>query len=398
MTAMLASVTDAAEAEAALAGGADVIDLKDPRAGALGAAAAQTVRDVVALVAGRRKVSAAAGDDFASPADAAAAAAALAEAGADYVKIGLRPENALALLKALAPLAARRPLVAVLFADLPYAGPSLTDGLVERVAGAGFKGAMLDTAVKGRGRLLDHMDVAALAAFVARCRAAGLACGLAGSLEPPDAPRLLPLRPDFLGFRGALCAGGTREGRLDLAAFALIRDLIPALEDEERAAADGVDWRLLGRGYAPPSDAAETDRIFVRDFLLPCSIGAYEFERAQKQDVRFNVDVDVHRARLQSDDMRDVFSYDLVTDAIRIIAGRGHIELVETLAREIAESVLRHPAVARVTVRVEKLDVIRGAVGVEIVRERPKGVAALEDLFGSDAEGAGATPLRAGGR
>ena len=37
MTALLASVRSVAEAELALAGGADVIDLKDPSQGALGA-------------------------------------------------------------------------------------------------------------------------------------------------------------------------------------------------------------------------------------------------------------------------------------------------------------------------------------------------------------------------
>ncbi|WP_395665455.1 (5-formylfuran-3-yl)methyl phosphate synthase [Methylocella sp.] len=393
MTAMLASVIDAAEAETALAGGADVIDLKDPERGALGALPAATVAAVVRLVARRKPVSAAAGERFHAPQEAVEAAEALAGAGADFVKIGLKPENAAEVVAALAPLARKTSLVGVLFADL---APDLA--LVDDMARAGFKGAMLDTCRKGRGRLLDHMDVAALSAFVERCRARKLVCGLAGSLEPPDAPRLLPLRPDYLGFRGALCQGGDRAGPLDPAAFAMIRDLIPLGEEATDGPAGGVDWRLLGRGYVPTQEAAETDLIFVRDLVMPCFIGAYEFEREKKQDVRFNVDVDVARARLHSDDMRDVFSYDLVTDAIRIITGRGHIELVETLAREIAESVLRHPAAQRVKVRVEKLDVIRGAVGVEMVRERAKETAALEDLFGAGVEPALAPLARAGGR
>ena len=131
----------------------------------------------------------------------------------------------------------------------------------------------------------------------------------------------------------------------------------------------------------PAAEATETDRIFVHDLVMACFIGAYEFERAKKQDVRFNIDVDVARTRAHSDDMRDIFSYDLIVDAIKIITGRGHIELIETLVREIADMVLRHPAVISVSVRAEKLDVIRGAVGVEIRRERAKELAALERPF-----------------
>jgi len=41
------------------------------------------------------------------------------------------------------------------------------------------------------------------------------------------------------------------------------------------------------------------------------------------------------------------------------------------LAERIAAYVLAHPRVVRVTVRVEKLDIGPGGVGVEIVRERP---------------------------
>ncbi len=51
--------------------------------------------------------------------------------------------------------------------------------------------------------------------------------GLAGSLEAPDVPRLLPLQPNYLGFRGSLCRGRSRVAEIDPAAVRIIRDLIP---------------------------------------------------------------------------------------------------------------------------------------------------------------------------
>jgi (5-formylfuran-3-yl)methyl phosphate synthase len=390
MTLMLASVINRNEADAVVASGVDMVDLKDPRKGALGPLDLIEVASIVDAVAKRKPVSAAAGDRFDSPSAAIAAALALAARGVDYVKVGLSSEETGAdRIRALATLAGKTKLVGVLFADR---GPNLD--LIRLMAECGFKGAMLDTFVKGRGRLLNYMDAAALDAFVGLCREAGLLSGLAGSLEAPDVPRLLPLRPDYLGFRGSLC-GGDRAAGIDLAAVAMIRDLIPHVADSESAGGEaGVDWRLLGRGYVPLDEDVETDRVFVHDLIMPCPIGAYEFERGKTQDVRFNIDVDVARARMRSDDMRDIFSYDLIVDAIKIITGHGHIELIETLAREIADSVLSHSSAVGVRVRVEKLDVIRGAVGVEIRRERPKETATLKRFYPSTPAAAVAVKLK----
>ena len=153
----------------------------------------------------------------------------------------------------------------------------------------------------------------------------------------------------------------------------MIRDLIPREADAADSRNDpGIDWRLhLGRGYVAASESfVETDLIFVHDLVLPCAIGAYDFERGHTQNVRFNIDADVQRNDRRFDDMRGVFSYDVIIDSIKIILGRGHVDLIETLASSVADEILRYPCVARVCVRIEKLDVVRGTVGVEIKRER----------------------------
>jgi FolB domain-containing protein len=369
MTLMLASVTNPAEADAVRAGGADIIDLKDPAKGALGVLDAAVAADIVRSVGKRRPVSAAAGAALGAPWVLVDAVAAMAATGVDYVKVGFSPGKAGAdCVRALRPHASNTKIVGVLFAD---GAPDLD--MLALMANNGFTGAMLDTAKKGAGRLLDHMDVAALDRFIDRCRENGLTSGLAGSLEPPDVPRLLPLQPNYLGFRGSLCQGRAREAAIDAASVRIIRDLIPREADGQCGSGEaGLDWRLrLGRGYVSANEGlVETDLIFVHDLVLPCAIGAYDFERIQNQNVRFNIDVEVRRNERRFDDMRGVFSYDVIIDAIKIILGRGHVDLIETLASGIADEILCYPRVARVCVRVEKLDVVRGTVGIEIKRER----------------------------
>jgi dihydroneopterin aldolase len=363
---MLASVTGPDEAEIVLAAGVDLIDLKDPSRGALGARPPSVVRETVAVVAGRRPVSAVTGDLPMQPSAVLAAVTAMAETGVDYVKVGIFPGgDAPGSIRALAPLAERVRLVSVQFADR---SPDLL--LLPLVAEAGFAGAMLDTAEKSSGRLLDHMDLPGLRRFVDACGQHGLLSGLAGSLEAPDVPRLLLLRPGFLGFRGALCGTDGRAGRIDPEAVRQIRALIPP---ETIAPADAVDYRVLAaHGYVPDPDAVaeDTDLVFVHDLVLPVRIGAYASERAAPQRVRFDVDVMIARSARPAEDMRDVFSYDVISDGIQLLIDAGHVPLVETLAERIAAMLLGHPRVVRVAVKLEKLDTGPRTVGVRIERGR----------------------------
>lgn len=357
MTLMLASVTGPEEAEVAIAGGADIIDLRDWTAGLVGALDPAAVRRTVHAVAGRRSVSATAGGFPPDPTVVVKAAAAMAETGVDYVMVGLLPgPGGGDCIEALAPLAAETKLIAALFADR-----GADFDLVRALADRGFAGVMLDTAGKETGSLLSHMAPERLEEFVSLGRAEGLMTGLAGSLEPPDVPRLLPLKPDILGFRGALCRSDDRRSTLDPGAVSAIRALIPRQDDARDPGP---------RGEPEP---AALDRIFVRDLVLPVSIGAYRREREKPQRVRFDVVAEVARRGSTADDMAGVFSYDVIIDAIRMLVASGHVNLVETLAEEIAGRVLGHAQVRSVTVRIEKLDVGPGGVGIEIVRRRGEG-------------------------
>jgi dihydroneopterin aldolase len=364
MTRMLASVADAAEADVVLELGADVIDLKDPRRGALGAVPLDIAREALAAIARRREASAALGDP---PYDERllASARAVAAMGVDYVKLAVDGPTLDRLGGSLQRLAREVSVVGMIFAD---EAPDFA--LLAKLAALGFKGAMLDTRDKTRGRLGDHLDVVRLNQFCTQCRALRLISGLAGSLEAPDVPRLLLVRPDVLGFRGALCRAHDRGGAIDPQAVALIRDLIPR-ERPEADASPKIDWRLLARGIIGGRDQeGEVDRVFVRDFVVSAEIGAYDFERAIHQRVVFDVEVLVRRAGAHADDMRSIFSYDVILDAIRLVVGRGHVDFVETLAEEVAAVVLSHARVRSIRVNIRKLDVIEGAVGVEIRRER----------------------------
>ncbi len=113
------------------------------------------------------------------------------------------------------------------------------------------------------------------------------------------------------------------------------------------------------------------DRISVRDFVKEVEIGAFQSERGVHQRVQFNVVLEVSRsAAAKFDDVDQVLSYDTITDAIEHQLAKERINLLETLAERIAEEILSNPRAVRIFVRIEKLDRIPGALGVEIVRTR----------------------------
>jgi uncharacterized protein (UPF0264 family) len=235
MTLLLVSVRNAAEAEAALRGGAGLIDVKEPANGPLGKADDAVIAEVVRAVGGRVPVSAALGElptgEFAG--------STAAVAGLTYVKIGLarrRGAKAYAAGRAagctqpvysprveykpwhpavasLRRAAANRypgaQLVVAAYGDWAAAGAPPVEEVYAYAREQAGGVVLVDTFAKGAGRtLLDWLSPHELANTCARCRAAGVQTALAGSLGLAEIGRLLPLRPDWIAVRGAACEGG----------------------------------------------------------------------------------------------------------------------------------------------------------------------------------------------
>jgi dihydroneopterin aldolase len=129
------------------------------------------------------------------------------------------------------------------------------------------------------------------------------------------------------------------------------------------------------------ADAARGLRhVFLRDMVLPASIGVHQHEKRSQQRIRVNVDLGVSddgarrlsRAAVGRDELSRVVDYEAVAKRVRAIVATGHVRLVETLAERIAEACLEDARVELVRVRVEKLDVFADAAsaGVEIERRR----------------------------
>jgi dihydroneopterin aldolase len=120
---------------------------------------------------------------------------------------------------------------------------------------------------------------------------------------------------------------------------------------------------------------AETliQHVFIRDLTLPALIGVYIHEKENPQPIRINLDLAVkENMTANKDRLADVVSYEEIADGVRKLIASGHVNLVETLAQQIADMCFSHQRVQTVRVRVEKLAVFEDAAsaGVEIERYR----------------------------
>jgi uncharacterized protein (UPF0264 family) len=216
---LLVSVVSAEEARRALAGGADIVDVKDPNEGALGAPSPRVLSDVVGAVGTAAPVSVALGDLPALPHTAALAARGATVCGARFVKVGLRGvrelDGAVAMVSAVADaVGPGTSVIAAAYADAraldpPALAPAWLPVLVART---GIAGALVDTFVKdGRGlyRWLSEPELVDLAAGT---RATGGSFAVAGQLRLGE---LCRVNADVVGVRSAVCRGGDRAAELD---------------------------------------------------------------------------------------------------------------------------------------------------------------------------------------
>jgi len=244
---LLVSVATAAEASAALEGGADVIDAKDPLAGALGAVSAEALAEIHATVAGARLLTAALGDavdETTIELDARRASA----LGAGLVKVGFPGIDSAARMATLVRAAVRGArqgncgVVAVMYADAyadanadGNAGANGAGGLAPDIfipvaALAGASALLIDTADKAGPGLRRLMPPTALTACVARAHEAGLLVALAGKLTADDLPFVRDTGADIAGVRGAACLGG-RGGSVSVDRVRLLRAICSCILD-----------------------------------------------------------------------------------------------------------------------------------------------------------------------
>ena len=239
---LLISPINDKEASEAIAGGADIIDVKNPQEGALGANFPWVIKRIREIAPRKIQVSCTLGDVPNLPGSISLAALGAASLGVDYIKVGLygfkTPREAVFLLqnvnKAAKECNPKIKVVATGYADAERIS-TLDPMLIPEIASkAQVDLAMIDTAVKDGKNLFNFLAVKQLEKFVDEAHKLGLEAALAGSLRKQDLPMVYGLGADVAGLRGAACTNSDRvSGQITRK---LVQELVETVKQAENQA------------------------------------------------------------------------------------------------------------------------------------------------------------------
>ena len=215
---LLISPTNEKEAKEAIAGGADIIDVKNPQEGALGANFPWVIKRIRKITPKNLKLSCTLGEVPDLPGSMSLAALGAASLGVDYIKVGIcgfsTNQEAISLLdsinKAAKECNPKIKVVAVGYADALRIGALDPIQIPEVAFKAHVDVAMLDTAVKDGKNLFTSLSLEQIKKFIDNTHRYGLEAAMAGSLSKEDLSAVYGLGADIAGLRGAACTKGDR--------------------------------------------------------------------------------------------------------------------------------------------------------------------------------------------
>jgi (5-formylfuran-3-yl)methyl phosphate synthase len=232
---LLISPINTEEAQEAILGGADIIDVKNPKEGSLGANFPWVIKSIRELTPKNMLVSATLGDVPYKPGTVSLAAAGAVLSGADYIKVGLYgTRNYLEarevmdnVVKTVKDLNDDILVVASGYADAHRVGAVDPMEIPRVAADSGADLAMVDTAVKDGKTLFDFMDEEVISKFTEDAHERGLQNALAGSIKEEQLKILHDLGCDVVGIRGAACTGGDRNsGKINRGAVSRLKEMM----------------------------------------------------------------------------------------------------------------------------------------------------------------------------
>lgn len=114
-------------------------------------------------------------------------------------------------------------------------------------------------------------------------------------------------------------------------------------------------------------------KIIISDLCLFLSIGIHDFEKIKKQEVKFNIDIDINPFLFPSENKLDsIVNYETVIKIISELTKNKHYELLESLAEDIFSDLFKNNNIFKIKLKIEKTQIIKNtsSVGIEITKKK----------------------------
>ena len=114
-------------------------------------------------------------------------------------------------------------------------------------------------------------------------------------------------------------------------------------------------------------------KVIIKDLILNISIGIHNFEKKKRQRVKFNIEILTNPyVTPNNKDLNSILNYEEIVSKIEKIAYLKHHELLEDLAENIFNMILKNKLVKKINLKIEKLDILKKtkSVGIEVSKSK----------------------------
>ena len=114
-------------------------------------------------------------------------------------------------------------------------------------------------------------------------------------------------------------------------------------------------------------------KVLIKDLVFNTSIGIHGFEKKQKQQIKFNIEIDISSSLKPSNtNLNSIVNYEDVISSVKILTQKKHYDLLEVLAEDIFLELFKNKNIIKIKLKIEKPEIIKNtaSVGIEIIKKR----------------------------
>ena len=114
-------------------------------------------------------------------------------------------------------------------------------------------------------------------------------------------------------------------------------------------------------------------KILINELILDLKLGYYDFEKEKPQKVKFSLEIDYEDKKPSSDkDIKSIVNYGKVVKLITKLVKNKHYNFLETLAEDVFDELFKDKRIAKITLQIEKLEILKEctSVGIQITKKR----------------------------
>jgi len=132
-------------------------------------------------------------------------------------------------------------------------------------------------------------------------------------------------------------------------------------------------FKLITFNKKQKANFAYKKKIIITDLLLNITIGYHSFEKINKQNIRFNIELNYTNQKPQNDnDIKSIVNYEKITKIIKNLTKSKHYNFLESLAEDVFDKLFKDERINKIKLKIEKLNAIKEtvSVGIEITKKR----------------------------